>query len=150
MIDGVGDGGRNSDNSNLAHAFDSHRVDLAARLFDEDNLDVVHVGMHRHMVLGNVRVHHAAEVVVDQRPCARAASGQAAAEPATTLMKSRRRTQPSPAKSRTTLVFEAYQIKAAMFALGHKRTFALQKLMSALPPKADIGRIHLLGERYCP
>jgi hypothetical protein len=38
MIDGVGDGGRNSDNSNLAHAFDSHRVDLAVRLFDEDNL----------------------------------------------------------------------------------------------------------------
>src|SRR5262245_28112371 len=67
MMDGVGDGGPNSDNSNLAHALDSHQVNLAVRLFDEDGLDVVHVGMHRHMVLGNVRVHHAAEVVVDQR-----------------------------------------------------------------------------------
>src|SRR5262249_56458054 len=28
---------------------------------------------------------------------------------------------------------------ASMSALGHKRTFALQKVMSALPPKADIG-----------
>jgi hypothetical protein len=26
-----------------------------------------------------------------------------------------------------------------MFALGHKRTFAVQKVMSALPLKADIG-----------
>ena len=26
-----------------------------------------------------------------------------------------------------------------MSALGQKRTFALQKVMSALPPKADIG-----------
>ena len=26
-----------------------------------------------------------------------------------------------------------------MSALGHKRTFTLQKVMSALPPKADIG-----------
>src|SRR6476660_6470903 len=90
------------------------------------------------MVLGNVRVHHAAEVVVDQRPCARAASGQAAAEPATTLMKSRRRTQPSPAKSRTTPVFEAYQIKAAMFALGHKRTFALKSSCPLYPRKRTL------------
>jgi hypothetical protein len=27
-----------------------------------------------------------------------------------------------------------------MSALGHKRTFALRQTMSALPPKADIGR----------
>jgi hypothetical protein len=26
-----------------------------------------------------------------------------------------------------------------MSALGHQQTFALQKVMSALPPKADIG-----------
>jgi hypothetical protein len=27
-----------------------------------------------------------------------------------------------------------------MSAMGHKRTFAVQKVMSALPPKADIDR----------
>src|SRR5262249_23400012 len=71
--------------------------------------------------------------------CARVASGQAADEPAITiLMKSRRRTQPSPARLRTTPVFEAYQIRAALSALGQKQTFAVQKGMSALPPKADI------------
>ena len=31
-----------------------------------------------------------------------------------------------------------------MSALGHKRTFAVQNVMSALPPKADINR----GDRY--
>ena len=31
-----------------------------------------------------------------------------------------------------------------MSALGHKRTFAVQKGMSALPPKADINR----GKRH--
>ena len=64
-----------------------------------------------------------------------AASGQAAAEPATTLMKSRRRTQPSAARLRTRLVFDAYQIKAAMSALGQKQTCAAQKVMSALNPR---------------
>jgi hypothetical protein len=57
-------------------------------------------------------------------------------------MKSRRRTQPSPARLRTTPVFEVYQIKAAMSALGQKPTYALQQAMSALHPiataKADI------------
>jgi hypothetical protein len=42
--------------------------------------------------------------------CARAASGHAAAKPATTLMKSRRRTRPSSERLRTTPVFKAYQI----------------------------------------
>jgi len=60
-------GSRNSDNSNLAYAFDSERIDSAIRFFNEDDLDVVHVGIHRHMVLGNVRVHYATEGVVDQR-----------------------------------------------------------------------------------
>src|SRR5262245_49476859 len=39
---------------------------------------------------------------------------------------------------RTTPVFKAYQIRAAMSALGQKRTCAVQKDMSALPPKADM------------
>ena len=36
------------------------------------------------------------------------------------------------------LILKAYQEVAVMSALGHKRTFAAQKGMSALPPKADI------------
>src|SRR5262245_44992848 len=74
--------------------------------------------------------------------CARAASGQAAAEAVIALMKSRRRTRPSSERLRTTPVLKAYQIRLAMSALGHKRTYAVQKGMSALPPiatmKADI------------
>jgi hypothetical protein len=42
------------------------------------------------------------------------------------LIKSRRRTQPSPARLRTTPVFEAYQIKGGHVRFGQKRTFALQ------------------------
>jgi hypothetical protein len=34
----------------------------------------------------------------------------------------------------------AYSSARAMSALGHKRTFAVQNGMSALPPKADIER----------
>src|SRR5262245_51674501 len=51
-------------------------------------------------------------------------------------MKSRRRTEPSPARLRTTPVFEVYQIKAAMSALGQKQTCAVHQSMSALPPIA--------------
>src|SRR5262249_10713538 len=68
--------------------------------------------------------------------CARDANGQATAEPAIAiLMKSRRRTQPSPVRLRTTPVFEAYQIRAAMSALGQKRTCAAHKLMPLYPRK---------------
>ena len=40
---------------------------MTVRLVDEDHLDVVHVGIHRHMILGDVGVHDAAEAVIDQR-----------------------------------------------------------------------------------
>ena len=36
-------------------------------LIDEDDVDVVHVGIHRHMILGDIGVHDAAEFVVEQR-----------------------------------------------------------------------------------
>src|SRR5262249_44258438 len=71
--------------------------------------------------------------------CACAASGQAAAEAVIALMKSRRRTRPSSERLRTTPVLKAYQIRAAMSALGQKRTSRSVEGMSALPPKADIG-----------
>ena len=40
---------------------------IVVRLVDEDHLDLVHVGVHRHVVLGDVGVHDAAELVIDQR-----------------------------------------------------------------------------------
>ena len=36
------------------------------------------------------------------------------------------------------LILKAYQEVAVMYALGHKQTCAAQKVMSALPPKADM------------
>jgi hypothetical protein len=36
------------------------------------------------------------------------------------------------------LILKAYQEVAVMSALGQKQTCAAQKVMSALPPKADI------------
>ena len=37
------------------------------RLVDEDHLDIVDVGVHRHMIFGDVGIHDAAEPVIDQR-----------------------------------------------------------------------------------
>ena len=48
-------------------ALDAHRIDHLVRLFDEDHLNVVDVGIHRHMILGDVGIHDAAEGVIDQR-----------------------------------------------------------------------------------
>jgi hypothetical protein len=46
----------------------------------------------------------------------------------------------------------AYQVEFAMSALDHKRTHAVQQVMSALPPiateKADITAAQL-GDRWC-
>src|SRR6476646_9173319 len=67
MIDGIGDGSGYSDNTDLAHALDSERVDDVVRLIDEDDLDVLYVGVHRHMILGDVGVHNATEGVIIKR-----------------------------------------------------------------------------------
>src|SRR6516225_9788177 len=99
--------------------------------------------------------------------CACNGSGQAAAEPRIKLMKSRRRTGPSPGSERrqsarsladwdaavrrvgpnpmSALGHEQTSRSAiAMSALGHKQTYAAQQVMSALPPiataKADSGK----------
>ena len=47
------------------------------------------------------------------------------------------------------LILKAYQEVAVMSALGHKQTYAVQKAMSALPSKADIGSA-LVHVRYGP
>ena len=49
------------------NALDAERIDDVVLLVDEDHLDVVHVGIHRHMILGDVGIHDATEAVVDQR-----------------------------------------------------------------------------------
>jgi len=66
VIDRVGDRRRNTDDADLHQALDAQRVDDRIRLVDEDHLDVVHVGVHRYVVLGDIGVHDAAEVVIDQ------------------------------------------------------------------------------------
>jgi hypothetical protein len=43
------------------------------------------------------------------------------------------------------IILKAYQEVAVMYALGQKQTFATQKGMSALPPKAD-----MCGATRCP
>ena len=78
--------------------------------------------------------------------CARNGSGQAAAEPRIDLMKSRRRLGPSPGSgqhqsARSLADWGAAVMRVVpdpMSALGHKRTFAVQNGMSALPPIADM------------
>src|SRR5262249_48765861 len=86
--------------------------------------------------------------------CARTANGQILAEPATTLMKSRRRMAPQglrstpipadysrdlqPAKWGLGVRLHGSNPEPLMSALGQKRTFKRLRLMSALPPKADI------------
>src|SRR5262245_8212250 len=67
MIHGIGDGRGNPDSANFAHALDSNRVDDVVGLINEHDFDVLHVGVHRHVVFGDVGVHDAAEFVVDQR-----------------------------------------------------------------------------------
>src|SRR5207245_3648327 len=67
MIDRVGDRSRHADNADLAEALDAERIDDLVRLLDEDDVDVVHIGIHGHVVFGNVGVHDASEAVVEQR-----------------------------------------------------------------------------------
>src|SRR6185312_2313204 len=77
--------------------------------------------------------------------CAKADIGQGAAEPATTLMKSRRLIAPPKLKTAPYQSFSGLwkgSLNPPMSALGQKRTCAVQRPMSALPPiataKADI------------
>src|SRR4029077_11299686 len=67
VIDRVGDGGGDTDDTNLTYALDAERIDAVIDLIDEDHPDVVHVGIHGHMILGDVGIHDATEIVIDQR-----------------------------------------------------------------------------------
>ena len=65
MIHRIGDRGRHPDDADLAEPLQAERI-AVVRLVDEDHLDVVHVGVHRHVVFGDVGVHDAAEAVIDR------------------------------------------------------------------------------------
>src|SRR6516225_9736895 len=69
--------------------------------------------------------------------CANASSGHAAAEPAITLINSRRLTL-EPYHTAGAVVHHS-KFRWLMSALGQKRTSEYVWAMSALPPKADIG-----------
>ena len=47
MIDRVGDGRRDADDADLAQPLDSEWIDDLVRLVDEDNLDIVYIGVRR-------------------------------------------------------------------------------------------------------
>ena len=64
--------------------------------------------------------------------CARTAIGQIAAVPPINVMNSRRRMYGPHG------ICSIRQQEEAMSALGQKQIFAVQNVMSALPPKADI------------
>jgi hypothetical protein len=72
--------------------------------------------------------------------CARTVKGHAAAAPLTSLMNSRRLIASPEAQDKASSRLKLAHFKGPqpMSALGQKRTFALQQVMSALPPKADI------------
>src|SRR4051812_14660768 len=67
VINRVGNGGCDADDADLPDALDAERIDGFVPLVDEDDLDVVHVCVHRDMILGDVGVHDAAEAVIDER-----------------------------------------------------------------------------------
>ena len=48
---------RETDDADLAQPFDAERIDGVVWLVNENDLDVVHVSVHRHMIFGNVRIH---------------------------------------------------------------------------------------------
>src|SRR5918997_168202 len=62
--DGVGDGRRDADHPQLAHAFDAERIHNLVVLLDEQRLDLVHVGADGDVVVLEVRVHDAAVAVI--------------------------------------------------------------------------------------
>jgi hypothetical protein len=47
-----------------------------------------------------------------------------------------------PDKAPYRFKLDTKRVRWPMSALGQKQTFAVQKGVSALPPKADIGRLH--------
>jgi hypothetical protein len=70
--------------------------------------------------------------------CARAASGHIATPPANVMNSRRLIACPLRLRTQDIVPVQPRSVKGPMSALGHKWTFAMQKRMSALPPKADM------------
>src|SRR5262245_8768575 len=64
MIDRIRHGRRGADDADFADAFDTERIDLVVLLLDEDDIDRVHVRIHRHMIVGEIMAHEAPEPVI--------------------------------------------------------------------------------------
>src|SRR5215831_14656168 len=64
MIDRIRHGRRGADDADFADAFDTERIDLVILLFDEDDVDRVHVRIHRHVIVGEIMAHEAPEPVI--------------------------------------------------------------------------------------
>src|SRR5262245_24810440 len=67
MIHSVSDSSCNSYNPDFPDALDSKGIDDVVRFVDENDLDILHVGVHRHMVFGDVGVHDTPKFMIDQR-----------------------------------------------------------------------------------
>src|SRR5215210_3250363 len=66
VVDGVGDGGRRADDTDLAYPFGTHRVDVRVLLVDPGDVDLAHVGVGGDVVLGEVVVYDVPEPFVYQ------------------------------------------------------------------------------------
>src|SRR5215472_6911204 len=64
MIDRIRDRGGGADDADFADPFDAERIDLVILLFDEDDVDRVHVRVHRHVIVGEIVAHEATEPVI--------------------------------------------------------------------------------------
>jgi hypothetical protein len=60
--DGIGDRTGRSGDADLAHAFDTERVDMRIVFLDQNRFERRHIGVHRNMVLGQVSVHRTARI----------------------------------------------------------------------------------------
>src|SRR5262249_29300345 len=65
VIDRVRDGGADADNADLAQALGAEGIDDLVVLIDEDHVDVMHVRVHREVIVREIVSHEAADGVVE-------------------------------------------------------------------------------------
>src|SRR5690606_14905628 len=63
----VSDRGSGADDPELAQPLYAKRRDVGIRLVNEDHIYVTDIGMYRHVILGEIVVHDAADAVIGQR-----------------------------------------------------------------------------------
>src|SRR4051794_7708970 len=67
MEDSIGDRRCSSYNADLAHALDAQWINALVDLLDKNDVDVLNVGVHWHVIFAEVMVHKTPEVVISQR-----------------------------------------------------------------------------------